>query len=497
MAFEKHEIENKIENKNKLLNFLGRTISMKNNNSNIMIVYSLFSIIKLDFDFNTFCKKDVDLKLFKESTKGNFGGVVSYNKNSKEFNIKISLYKNETNKKSWDDFINEIVSNNNFSKIASNLSFVYFHEMLHLFQRHLVYNKSYVNFTNNEIAKKPKNEQKYLLEKVDEINNIGQDFYINDMLKKTNMFDISFKNPFFIYDESYNSSSMTEFDIIKDIISNYKVKVTEVNDFISLIEIENDDKDVPNLKYYSFKNIEDININEGNSNISSDDMLNEINNMIYKLKGSGSISILSELGIPIKVKLPWINRLQNTMERESQVRTKKTRLSWGKSQMFNRSFKRPGNKFVDLHSNIYVVMDLSGSMSNEEVRKINFMLLQLNKNGADLNLILHTSEIEEIVKIERKSKRKLDEFVKYRKYSGGTSHKDVFNYLDNELVKNIDQKQSIVLIVSDFESDIEEIWNSHTWTKGMVKKIFLNTVGDVSSKLENIIRNKNIEYHKI
>jgi hypothetical protein len=201
-----------------------------------------------------------------------------------------------------------------------------------------------------------------------------------------------------------------------------------------------------------------------------------INETIAKIRGIGSAETLAELGIPLEIKMHWAKKLRKRVlylydEINKQGRT------WTKPNIFTRHIATlPGYEKKGKYPILYVMVDSSGSMSDLDLRMINYILEELNIRGFGITVLIHDYELVKKVHFEPKSKE-IKEFVKYRYSAGGTSHEEVFKYIEENVDKK-DYKKAIVMILSDMYSDINEIYQNYNWPK------YIHTIGLVFSNTE-------------
>ena len=101
-------------------------------------------------------------------------------------------------------------------------------------------------------------------------------------------------------------------------------------------------------------------------------------------------------------------------------------------------------------------------------------------------MIFHDTEIAHVEHFEGNySYKSVIKAAKKRHCGGGTSHKKVFEWLDNN-VKNKDIKRKVYVSFSDNYSDIEEIYSNYKIIK-KISKIWLNSDGrDVDKAIGGI-----------
>ncbi len=180
------------------------------------------------------------------------------------------------------------------------------------------------------------------------------------------------------------------------------------------------------------------------------------NQIASKTRGTGAQSILSDLGIPIEVTVDWLEKIDSELFKEVRRYTRKQDISWRKLKNKYRHIAHlPSIKNYETEIYATVIIDQSGSMSDIDIRKINFITQKLAPKCKELRIIVHDYEIIKDETFRRKVESNVKEFMKKRYSQGGTSHKEVFESLDNDKKKI---GEHIVLVFSDMYSDIDGLF---------------------------------------
>jgi len=474
-------VSDKEKYSSQLFNQLSLSFKSELFNENVKDIFSLLNSLSLKFDF---IEVDKDSKLL--TTKGIWGGSANYYIEKKEYEIVIKVY-NSLEIQSWESCINYILSSSTFDIINKKLSFVYLHEMLHIFQKHLINHERYEQIAHNLLKENNNKIDKNI--KLSELLNIAFDYHINSIIYNTGLFSNLFideKKIDFLFNKEYNAKNMSELDILKDLIQNSKIK-KEVFNELSLIKLQitpKNEKTKEIIIDIDVKSNNDTNIDSNNM----EDQISALNTVKSKAKGNGSFNIMEKLGLPIEVEISWIDRLQTKVNNISYLYSKKTKETWSKLNIFYKNTNLPGRKKIKLNKEAYILIDYSSSMPNTVIRKINYVLLKLVQKKINLNIISHTDKITEINKISSTNKD-IKDFIKTRKVKGGTSHKEPFNYLE----KNIKGKLNLIIILSDMCSDIELIYNKYTFQKKS-QLIYVDTKIDIDIKFQQFCINNNATY---
>jgi hypothetical protein len=422
-----------------------------------------------------------------------------------------------------------------FNEHALFLGFIYMHEIMHIFNRDIIAGPSLLAYAAQKVREKGAIMTD---DRIHEIVNIAMDYFINGtLIKKNPCFDNQIIKTVSFYDEKYDIDNITNRDILDDILNN--IEITEYsfgnndessgqsnggasqssqlsqgnpnsqNQTQSETNTQNDQNQkqdnqstqdnqsnsglsgriqtvkIRGRKYTNIildKSIDTSNIKDINENTQLDPatatsiIADIINETVAKIRGIGSLEVFAELGIPLEIKMDWAKKLRKRVlylydEMNKQGRT------WTKPNIFTRHIATlPGYENKGKYPMLYVMVDSSGSMSDIDLRKINYILKELNTRGFGITVLLHDYTLVKEEHFEPKSKD-IDEFIKYRYSAGGTSHEEPFKYIEENVDKQ-DYKKSIVLILSDMYSDINEIYQKYNWPK------YIHAIGLVFSNSE-------------
>jgi len=190
-----------------------------------------------------------------------------------------------------------------------------------------------------------------------------------------------------------------------------------------------------------------------------------------KMRGSGSIKQFEHILERTKVSRKCLNLIKQF--------SRHIDTDLGKDLRSHRTFtiknkiipKLPG---VHMGSRVLkrmaVVIDESGSMSDDELAEIIYGLYDLVRNKLAnikrLTLIRHDTGID-VEEVDTKSNLQTYK----RKFFGGTSHKDVFEFLLAEEKDNITDPPVVTIFITDACSDIESL----AWGRLSTEKLWLIT----------------------
>ena len=221
-----------------------------------------------------------------------------------------------------------------------------------------------------------------------------------------------------------------------------------------------------------------------------DNVQNYIDYGLQKLRGTGMQEILQNIGCPLEVDMAWekeLIRYVNNMT--NMTNSNKNIATWSKQNIFTRHITTlPGkNPLPESIPILYIIFDQSGSMSNNIIRKINYIIEYFYEKKYDINLFIHddarTPDEVKVFELRPRASNlafndnyKLDNIITSRVMCGGTSHKGAFDLMEVYIkdVSNSNKKYNIqyCFIASDMESDIEGIWKDYEWINLINNNIF-------------------------
>ena len=125
----------------------------------------------------------------------------------------------------------------------------------------------------------------------------------------------------------------------------------------------------------------------------------------------------------------------------------------------------PGNGIDRKLETCVIVIDSSGSITSQNLMKFSGICSSALTQFDRVWILKHDVKVysNEIIKgSELENSHFLCEF----KGRGGTSHDPVYKIIENEFIHNKQGvKIGLIIFLTDFESDIEKIWNKYKWTK--------------------------------
>lgn len=461
--------------------------------------FSLGLFLNLGIDFN-FIKLDSKEKFNRPETKLDYSNsdemVSTIIHNLKAYVISSELEKKPMvhmkfcyyDEEDMKDLLNCVFNNKNDIGI-SFLIFVYFHELQHILRKH---NTSTFNNIMLKTAQKVDIDLYKKYTDVHKLSNIAEDYCINNALYE--LFEKSgdtFKeqvqtiSKYGMFDKKYINHNESEvLTILLKQQADIKVISEDEHSMTLSIQYKNEDgsdkgdpititipKEI-SLDPSDSKSIEKSNSNDQVVKAIADSIQNIID--AQKNKGEGSFLLDEDLGKSIKTNIAWFDKLKSNFFTIVNRKTRQTLVNWSKlNNKYTHSHKSPTHKNIESTLNIYLSIDNSGSMSNESLKKILYIIEQKRSKINNITILKHTDVISGSIENETNPSVILD-FLSKRD-NGGTSHKCIFDYLDNNITKK-DIDKSIFISFSDNYSDIEVEYNNFKNIK-KITKVWLNSDG--------------------
>jgi predicted metal-dependent peptidase len=305
-----------------------------------------------------------------------------------------------------------------------------------------------------------------LSEKNKIIWNIATDYFINK-----NLLDSNFIDNCFLKDEIEKRTINPE--TLPHILEEFEIPEDEIRKINSFRKAEDlyyfllkwlKDKSIEELKVLRYKvfdveeEIQFRDLKEGNSiNKEKLEKVKEAVNLIknqVKLRGSGegiwSLIIDEFSQSKVNWKLILKRFLTDFVLENSEEKLNKRRYYIVKRALNKKVIFFDKGKMRNM-LNCYIVVDSSASISNEDLKQFISEIYQIVKEyPSDIEVIIHDYKIRQIVKLKKRKDIKKLLKVKGR---GGTSHKEVIEYL----LKNDSKKKKLVIFFSDYGSDFDLI----------------------------------------
>ncbi len=200
-------------------------------------------------------------------------------------------------------------------------------------------------------------------------------------------------------------------------------------------------------------------------------------------KGSSSGSVAALIKKMIEVEIPWTTLLDRAIC--SKIVPDPDNRSWRflQKRMYTHGFTIPGTSDDEKPATLIIGEDQSGSINDKDIKKFASVVMQSIKYFDEVRVIKHDIKIHSDETIDIQSMT-IEKVLFETLGRGGTSHKHVFQAIEDSYnLENIDI--SLVLLLTDFESDIEQIWNKYEWTKDIPVSVVLTRNNKVPSYVDS------------
>ena len=374
---------------------------------------------------------------------------------------------------SWEDYFNELVHAKGI-QYQNTVAFIYLHEALHLLMRHYDFyiNRSYYDIIDEYKPELTEDQKSELL-------NHAFDYWIDGyLIEKANSgttiagFKDNPKFPF-LYDPnlSPNNNDMTQQEIVIKLAKEANIEKeslcdAEGNEWGSATTITINGNSSTTITLHQAHNLEGDTDGNGSNVQEIDEVLdNTRQDMLEKSRGSGSAGTLQHLGVDYSVPIDWFNHLKSSMLTLSHKYTNNYDQTWSKiKNKFRHVATMPGRIHYDKEMAVIVSIDQSGSMSNQDLEKINYVVTELAKKAVFTEILLHDTKVASRQRFLGKKFQGIRDFVTNRVAYGGTSHTEVFEIIE-EIRREAPARKLIYLSFSDNYSNIEQVYNETTFSK--------------------------------
>jgi predicted metal-dependent peptidase len=372
----------------------------------------------------------------------------------------------------WDNFFNQLVHTNG-RYFQNMVAFVYMHEAMHILMKHFDYylNQSYYSLVSD--VRPEFNE-----DQISELLNHAFDYWINAyLLEKANSNSTiaSFKsNPdkfSGLYDANLSPNvDMTQQEIVRKLAEEAQMNTVPLMDAdgnqwgeATTITINGNSSTTITIDGNHAVNSNEVNSRESNIQEIGEVLDNTRRDLLDKSRGSGSVGGFSELGVDYSVPVDWFKYLKSSLFTLSQKYTSTYDQTWSKLKNKMRHIApMPGRIHYEKEMAVVVSIDQSGSMSDSDLEKINYVVTQLAKKSVFTEVLLHDTSVAERKRFQGKKFKGIRDFVTHRVAFGGTSHREVFDIL-REIKDEKKTRKIIYLSFSDNFSDIEQVYDPDTF----------------------------------
>lgn len=241
----------------------------------------------------------------------------------------------------------------------------------------------------------------------------------------------------------------------------------------------------------------DFNANNGNASDThqlekelQSDVRRLLNSPLFnddKRKGSKSGQLLELIKESIKVDIPWEDLLEHV------IKTSITEISDNRSwkrvnkRMYNYNMILPSNELDETYDSLYIFVDTSGSVSSVELRKFVHIIRASMYHFKKVVKLDHDTILYTKHKIEYDAstinKLESDLSVEFTG-RGGTSHREVYEFIEDLYINHYDEFPGLIILLTDFESDIDTLHKSGKFTFIKDKDISLKYIITSSRKFD-------------
>ncbi len=202
-----------------------------------------------------------------------------------------------------------------------------------------------------------------------------------------------------------------------------------------------------------------------------------------KTKGSGSSGILELIREAVEVPLPWDELVEHAIK--STVCISNDNKSW---KNLNKRFQAhnillPSFGTEEKINTLVIVADTSGSMNSNDFKKFLSIIQNSVQYFSKIIKIDHDYKITDYHEFTADEITMSHEDMYKFTGRGGTSHSEVFERIEDMIYEH-DEDISLVFFLTDYESDIEQLWSKFKWTSEIPVKMILTTKHEVSKHID-------------
>jgi len=194
-------------------------------------------------------------------------------------------------------------------------------------------------------------------------------------------------------------------------------------------------------------------------------------------KGDLPSDVIDYIDDILEVKIAWEEILEVAIMYFAQTQDLP---SWSRKNIYIRNVRLPG--YMDGFDTQVLVccIDSSGSISNSDLKKFVGVILSSIKHFKKLRILVHDVDVhQEFVLDNEPNQDDILRTLREIKGRGGTSHKPVFDRIE---ILNREELISATIFLTDFWSDVEQIYKKFEWIKEVPSVWVLNS--DVSDTKE-------------
>ena len=328
--------------------------------------------------------------------------------------------------------------------------------------------------------------------------NLAADHVINSTIKRT------FKNsdviPYGGWDGGkfvlFSDNEINRTDITTEEVYDYLIR-NNVNECrFTLIDVQGNGK---GLKSYTVKdNLTGkeytVDVSDGNTSKEFENFNKIASEIFNQIKDRGDMprNLTEVFKKFYKTEIPWTEILRDAIHKCLTPLPNSRGWRTLNKLFIPHGYTLPGitYDFEENADTAVVSIDTSGSINSKELHEFPCILVESIAYFKKIILITHDYTIQQVEEFHNYDSGKLQTFLTNIGFKGrgGTSHKDVFNKIQ-EIDNDIAEGLSIYLSLTDGYSDISDYWNKNEWSKkGSIPTYFIITKGGT---IPSICKEKN------
>lgn len=216
-----------------------------------------------------------------------------------------------------------------------------------------------------------------------------------------------------------------------------------------------------------------------------------LNSSLFKnniQKGNEQSATLELIKEAIKVEIPWELLLEKVIKKSiTEISDNKTWKRINKRMLATTNMAFPFNDLEEKADSMLIVVDTSGSINSDDLKKFTYIVKnamhhfkKVIKLDHDYKIYRDTIKVFTIDTIDGLNTID-DDGITYQG-RGGTSHNEVYNFIeeiyngDNDEIEEV----GLVLLLTDFESDIESVHFKNKWIKEIPYKYIIKNQRKIS-----------------
>lgn len=178
----------------------------------------------------------------------------------------------------------------------------------------------------------------------------------------------------------------------------------------------------------------------------------------------------------IKLEIPWTSLLDKSISQK--IVPDDSNRSWKclQKRPFALGLLYPCDDITEKPSTLVILEDQSGSVTDKDIKKFASVLLQSVRYFDEVWIMRHDVRIHHN-KRYKSNQTSEAELIFEAGGRGGTSHRHVFKQIEDAFDEGDDL--SLVIMLTDFYSDIENLWPKYEWTKNVPVTIVCNSSKEI------------------